>query len=139
METREKGIVEEYKEVNYIVTRNPIGAFVAYIRVPDDHSWQQYKGKMKPLLHSERLYDVSYDDVPLEVHGGLTFSVELTKPDDKWPQGFTPGFWIGWDYAHSGDVTSLWSDGYEWTREEVVDHAKRAIDSMLETIYSKEN
>lgn len=51
----------------------------AYVGVPADH----------PLA------GFAYDDIPLEVHGGLTFA-------NKWED--FPGWWFyGWDYSHSGD------------------------------------
>ena len=45
------------------------------------------------------LYGVNYSDITLDCHGGLTFSM---MGDDKYyPEGY---WWIGWDYAHLGDV-----------------------------------
>jgi hypothetical protein len=43
----------------------------------------------------ETLWKVSYDDIPVEVHGGLTYG-----PDDE-------GF-VGFDTLHAGD---FWPDG----------------------------
>lgn len=74
--------VDRFDEgVRFRITRG--GASVcAYLGVPEDH----------PLAGH------SYDLLPLECHGGLTFA---GKGDGKWfPTGF---FWYGWDYAHCGD------------------------------------
>lgn len=64
-----------------IVLRGP-SALCAYIGIPKDH----------PLAN------FSYDDIPLSVHGGLTFGA---LGDGT----YLPGeqFFYGWDYAHSGD------------------------------------
>jgi len=67
--------------VRCLILRGP-GALCAYVGIPKDH----------PLA------GFSYDDIPIECHGGLTYSGE---GDGKLrPDGF---FWYGWDYAHSGD------------------------------------
>jgi hypothetical protein len=92
--------------VRYIIMRGPV-ALCAYLGVPLDH----------PLANQP------YDDIPLRVHGGLTFGEEGKKP---WPEGW---FWYGWDYGHAGDKAfyysgdSVWGDlgGKEWTIPEVKD------------------
>lgn len=49
-----------------------------------------------PLWHP--LSKIDYDYIPLDCHGGLTFA----KNGDGWfPKGMR---WIGWDYAHLGDM-----------------------------------
>ncbi len=51
-----------------------------------------------PIDHPLAGFD--YDDLPIEAHGGLTFSAKGHK---HWPEGY---WWYGWDYAHSGDYHS---------------------------------
>jgi len=55
-----------------------------------------------PITHP--LAGFGYDDIPVEAHGGLTFSGEGGAKNSKgvatWPEGF---WWYGWDYAHAGD------------------------------------
>ena len=66
--------------IRFIILRGP-SALCAYVGVPLSH----------PLA------SFHYDDIPLECHGGLTFSGE----GDKWrPKDF---YWYGWDYGHAGD------------------------------------
>lgn len=50
----------------------------AYIKIPKDSIF----------------YDTCYDEIPIDIHGGLTYG-EIEEN----------GFWIGWDYAHYGDYT----------------------------------
>lgn len=68
----------------FLVMRGP-AAVVAYLGVPESH----------PLAGR------SYEDLPLECHGGLTFSaLGGHGKRDQFPAGW---WWYGWDYAHSGD------------------------------------
>ena len=64
-----------------------------------------------------------YDEIPISVHGGLTFSGKL----DCHPNAV----WIGWDYAHCGDynprLTSL--GGHKWTTDELI---QEAIDGAIQ-------
>ena len=63
-----------------IIMRGPV-SFCAYIGIPEDH----------PLAGFD------YDDIPVNAHGGLTFSESGVK---YFPKGY---YWYGWDYAHAGD------------------------------------
>ncbi len=72
-----------------LIVRNHAGALCGYVGVPKGHP----------------LYEVHYDEAPVEVHGGLTFSnkchgaichvPEPGEPDDVW--------WLGFDCYHAGD------------------------------------
>ena len=98
--------------VRILVLRGPV-AICAYLGVPSAH----------PLA------GFSYDDIPLDVHGGLTFGQDGDGSKGDWPAGW---YWYGWDYAHSGDYCVY--DGlrdrnvgaHQWTPKEVVDEAKSA-------------
>lgn len=87
----------------------------------------------------------SYDDVHLDydeaddfwIHGGFTYLGTFENLG-------LPGIWLGWDYAHCGDWTQSYpiaedrfSHEYEkkWTTEEVVDHAKKALDYIRQGKY----
>lgn len=73
-----------------LIVRVPqAGHLCGYVAVPPCHPWH---GK-------------GYDDVPADVHGGLTYADKCQgnvchvpkpgEPDDVW--------WLGFDHAHSGD------------------------------------
>lgn len=88
----------ETSGIQWAIGTNGAGAWVAYARVPEGHKW----------------YGKDYDDVPAEVHGGLTYSE--TYPD---------GHWIGFDFAHIGDyVPGLSGTGRKWTQAEVAEEAQ---------------
>ena len=61
------------------------GWYCGYVAVPEDHP----------------VYGKDYDDVPVDVHGGLTFA---ERSDDKYPVKTKENlWWFGYDCAHSGD------------------------------------
>ena len=67
--------------VRILIMRGP-ASITCYLGVPKNH----------PLA------GFYYDNIPLDCHGGLTFSGEGNKK--IWPDGF---YWYGFDYAHLGD------------------------------------
>lgn len=76
-----------------------------------------------------------YEDIPIKCHGGLTYSADsLWVTEDK-------GWFIGWDYAHLGDlfysqylidmgVIDITSK--EWTIDEIKEECKNVIDQLIE-------
>lgn len=120
--------MKTYKGVKYIIKQNPKMLFwLAYIRLPDGHRWTKKK---------------DYNDIPLDVHGGVTYMSKVTKENikDHW-QGFSEGTWVGWDYGHAGDFiycgtifNSLYPISLEdkrWEYEEVEKEVKDAIRQVL--------
>lgn len=84
--------------------------------------------------------------VPLDVHGGLTFSE--AGASDPWPAGW---WWYGWDYAHLGDRTWIYLEmaergivtpssiafpEHEWTIPMVAEEALEAAGQMLALLVS---
>ena len=69
------------------------------------------------------------DSIDIKCHGGLTFSgiprlKRTSSSDDEW--------WIGWDYAHCGDM--YWNpkhpfnlDGHKYTTKELFNDVKDVI------------
>jgi hypothetical protein len=79
------------------------------------------------------LAGLDYNDVPLDVHGGLTFG---DRGDGEWRSA--KYFWYGWDYAHSGDLCfydlefSGWlrigsHQEHAWTVAEVAEELHQAM------------
>jgi hypothetical protein len=50
------------------------------------------------ISEGHKYYGMNYTDIPVNVHGGLTFS-ENIMDNDKW----SDGYWVGFDTAHYGD------------------------------------
>lgn len=86
-----------------LIVRGNSGALCGYVGVTQDHPF----------------YGRDYDDVPVNVHWGLTFSDRCQhredhtgichipcegEPDNVW--------WLGFDCAHSGDFCPSYSDMY---------------------------
>lgn len=80
--------------------------------------------------------DCDYEDIPLDVHGGITFKSDRLNTSE----GMLYGCWIGWDYAHLDDYLDgpeelkIFSgrDGKKWTTEELIQACKDAIDQFIE-------
>ena len=68
----------EYHGFTCIVRRGPMGALNGYVVLPEGH----------------RYYGKNYDDIPVEIHGGLTYS-EFEEEH---------GYMIGFDCAHFMDL-----------------------------------
>lgn len=69
--------------VRCVIMRGPC-ALCAYVGVPVKHP----------------LSGFDYNDIPLSVHGGLTFSGEFTPFESL--RGY---WWYGWDYGHCDDYS----------------------------------
>lgn len=90
-----------------------------------------------PLAHP--LAGKNEDALPLECHGGLTFS---DKGNGRW--GRLEGYWwYGWDYAHGGD-RSFYSLSYprmavdrderEWTVPMVLKDCQKTLEQFAKMV-----
>ena len=110
----------EHKGYNYYVLNqgtHPCG----YVEIP----------------HDSKYFNVDYDNIPVECHGGLTYGRgflvgEATVDDNR--------YFIGWDYAHYGDYVgyssmfgvSESSCGYKrYTTDTVVAECKYVIEQLI--------
>ena len=101
--------------IRIILMRGPASINV-YFGIPKNH----------PLANH------SYDDLPIDCHGGLTFA----GGGKYWPNDY---FWYGYDYAHAGDYCIFESKRaneilgkYElkekkWTIKEIVNDSWSAL------------
>jgi hypothetical protein len=80
------------------VKRGPTGAWCGYVGLPPGH----------------RFHDADPDEVPVDVHGGLTFGAPCDEDDGPTAERIChvprPGepadvFWLGFDCAHYNDVS----------------------------------
>ena len=75
-----------------LALRNPrLGFWCGYVGVPADHP----------------AYGRKYDDMDVEVHGGLTYSNACSEPVCHMPEPGMPAdvWWLGFDCAHLFDVS----------------------------------
>lgn len=56
------------------------------------------------IAEGHPFYDKGYENIPVNVHGGLTFS-EHIMDNEKW----SDGYWVGFDTAHYGDNQTNWT------------------------------
>lgn len=88
----------------------------AYIKIPENHCVYNYE---------------NYNDVPLDVHGGLTFMDDYLHVGET-SKDIVEGKFIGWDYAHAGDYAGyyednpIWEDEKKWTTQEIFEEVKEA-------------
>ena len=106
----------EHASMPCLAVRHPtMGHWCGYVAVPQTHA----------------SYAASYDDVNVNVHGGLTYAsacrgvvCHVPKPgasDDVW--------WFGFDCAHCGDfspATNQYHHGYPWP-DVPYDHATALV------------
>ncbi len=97
--------VDEATGLDCMVVRGPMGALCGYVGVPPTHPW----------------FMSDYDELPVNVHGGLTFAGMCHESDDGFgichPEEMAACelvWWIGFDCAHSYDVVP----GYSFTFSE---------------------
>jgi hypothetical protein len=104
---------EKYKGYRYIILS--LGTHpTAYIEIPKGHN----------------LYGQDYDDIDINVHGGLTYARHQLMGIDG------ENWYIGWDYAHAGDYYGgniiTRSTDKKWTTEEIEDECKEAINQIID-------
>lgn len=96
------------------------------------------------LPRGHKYYGEDYDDIPIDCHGGLTYS----RDNPNYPVTNNEGlYWIGFDCAHYDDakdpellkifgqqnnpyLSDLFSDGVVWTQEMVEGELKRIVDQL---------
>lgn len=86
------------------------------------------------LPRGDKYHGKFYDDIPIEVHGGLTYSEPTLFRDNI----IENGEWvIGWDFAHYGDYLSYKlplvegdEKGKKWTLEEL----RRTVMEVVEQL-----
>ena len=96
------------------------------------------------LPKSNQYYGKDYDFIPIECHGGLTYSAYGLLPTQH-PE-YKNGYWIGWDYAHCEDYTFFFtcsdytydSAGRIWTTEEILTEVKQVIDQLCDMPLNKQ-
>ena len=94
----------------------------AYIKIPETHLYHKCK---------------SYNEMPLDVHGGLTYMEDYLHVEN----GQTiEGKFVGWDYGHICDYTGYrelfggfgFEDEKKWTTEEIFAEVKEACYQLKE-------
>lgn len=105
-----------YKQYHYAIVS--LGSHpCAYIELPKNN---QYYGE-------------DYDNIPIECHGGLTYSAYGLLPTQH--AEYKDGYWIGWDYAHCTDYTFFSNYSWEgkvWMTEDILLEVKQVIDQLCE-------
>jgi len=109
------------------ILRNMLGNWCGYVGVPSTHP----------------AYEKHYDDVNVEVHGGLTYADKCSPPICHIPTPFMPEdvWWLGFDTAHLGDLspynnlsnvinTPIFRDGTYKNMEYVINETKQLAEQL---------
>lgn len=81
------------------------------------------------LQEGHPYYNIDYDDIPIDCHGGLTYGsnnhIAVAELRDN-------GYFIGWDYGHYGDYVTFspYSNDKMWTTEEIIDECFNVIEQL---------
>ena len=91
----------EHAGLPCLLKRNRGGVWCGYAAVPPDHPW----------------HGTHYDEVPVDVHGGLTYADACRGSICHVPQPGEPDnvWWFGFDSGHVGDVIPALPQVTEWT------------------------
>lgn len=141
--------MKRYKDIEYIIYFNyRSGHFCAYVRIPDNHPFLEVANKEKEILG--HTFSVGYEDLDINTHGGLTFGVMVTENNQNdYPQPFTNGYWVGWDYGHYMDYSArenMFRSASEdkedeemkkWQPEEIEQECFSVIDQVLSLAYGE--
>ena len=97
--------------------RNDFGSWCGYVGIPDEHP----------------LYTHNFENLELEVHGGLSYSGYKFKKNNGIHKKAKPIWWFGFDCSHYGDLMPInpttFFDGeyrnYEYTKKQCINLAKQ--------------
>lgn len=120
-------LLGEYKNYNFFILN--LGTHpTAYVRVPETHPFY--------LKH----YDDCNPTSPNSLNQIFTFSDSSANFAKYLDQPIPEGWYLGWDYAHLGDWTGLYSDeqnirlgNRKYTTEEIL----KDCDAVIEYLISK--
>ncbi len=143
----------EVKEMLYNTSKQSI----LYIEVNDDDTaiviidrggWPCSYIKMPDEIYQNHVestnWDGDYDDIDVDVHGGVTFGNNdgLFINGDK-DERIPDGYYLGWDYSHGGDF--IYRDipdfvfrykpdfvGHKYTISELIYEAHEALQQLRE-------
>lgn len=84
----------------------------AYVEIPKIHPLYKKEYNSKKFLN-------------IDCHWGITYSQDFLRPI-----GAEKSWFIGWDYAHSGDRYGQLIYGKEWTTEEIFEEVKHVVKQL---------
>lgn len=73
---------------DFLMHRNKVGSWCGYVGIPEGHP----------------AFGKDYEDIDVEVHGGLTYANACRAPICHIADNKTSIWWLGFDCSHAGDV-----------------------------------
>lgn len=113
--------IDEKTGLDCLIHRGPHGALCGYVGVPKSHEY----------------FEVDYEKVDVDVHGGLTFS-DKCSPSETPEHGICHTgdianetvWWLGFDCAHSEDSTPKSGIPFEHDAYKDFDYVKNEVTSL---------
>jgi len=115
----------KYKGFPCLIVRNHMGVLCGYVGVPSNHPY----------------YQMNYEEIPLEVHGGLTYSQHCREnichkpaegePDDVW--------WLGFDCGHYGDLIPCYKDLNPDFEYRDMNYVKAEVEGLADQLHEAMN
>ncbi len=95
------------------------------------------------VTRHSHIYFQDYRELDINVHGGLTFSGNTLYLNEK--NKITNSWFIGWDYAHTGDYVGYYEDfnncgiftinslrdDKKWTTKEIIKECENVINQII--------
>lgn len=122
--------VDKDTGLDCLIVRNIGGALCGYVGVPESHC----------------AFKKEYDNVNVEIHGGLTFSDFCADTDDEGigichPRDGAANdvvWWLGFDCAHYGDISPLYMNSFmfydEYATYKNFDYVKSEVQSLAKKL-----
>lgn len=101
------------------ILRNTLGSWCGYVGVPETHS----------------CFGKDYDNVDVDIHGGLTYSAKCYGHICHTPKAGMPDkvWWLGFDTAHAWDISpglNINSDGTYKNMNYAITETKKLADQL---------
>lgn len=92
---------------------------------------QRHRAGYVAVSEDHPAYEVSYDVIPVNVHGGITYAGSEIHEDVESERDL---LWIGFDCGHLGDKvkgpTTIGESGHFWTKDEVVEETEKLAEQL---------
>ena len=77
------------------------------------------------LPKGHKYHGIDYNDIPVDIHGGLTYSRDIEYFSTDKVEAESGAWVIGFDTAHHGDTLA------KWPKERVQEEANKLLKQML--------
>lgn len=105
-----------YADFPCAILRSTSGALCGYVGLPSTHPY----------------YNRDYDEIPVRVHGGLTFAAESLRRLQL--ALCSPIWWIGFDCGHGGDYIPRWTIAQPGDEYRTLEYVRAEVEQLVEQL-----